>query len=131
MVLTASPSIRPSICGPPERPDAWYTNMSDSVPDAATVAAYEKLEHRFKIFGLRPWIGVRAYNAFDAFLPTDVQANLNSPLFGTYYNSEYRQLRLQFLVRVHDLAVLDAEVDAIWQAPSTLERIRSFMTSLK
>jgi len=54
------------------------------------------LEHRFKIFGLRPWIGVRAYNAFDAFLPTDVQANLNSPLFGTYYNSEYRQLRLQF-----------------------------------
>jgi len=37
----------------------------------------------------------------------------------------------QFLRRVHDLAVLDAEVDAIWQAPPTLERIRSFMTSLK
>ena len=54
------------------------------------------IEHRIKIFGLQPWIGVRAYNAFDAFLPTDVQANLNSPLFGTYYNSEYRQFRLQF-----------------------------------
>ena len=42
-----------------------------------------------------------------------------------------RQLRQRFLARVHDLAVLDAEVDAIWQAPPTLERIRSFMTSLK
>ena len=54
------------------------------------------IEHRFKIFKLQPWIGVRAYNAFDAFLPTDVQANITSPAFGTYYNSEYRQLRLQF-----------------------------------
>jgi len=53
------------------------------------------IEHRFKVFKLRPWIGVRAYNAFDAFLPMDVQNNLNSPLFGTFYNSEYRQLRLQ------------------------------------
>ena len=54
------------------------------------------VEHRFRIFGLKPWIGIRAYNAFDAFLPADVQANLNSPLFGTFYNSEYRQFRLQF-----------------------------------
>ena len=54
------------------------------------------VEHRFRVFGLKPWIGVRAYNAFDAFLPVDVQNNLNSPLFGTFYNSEYRQLRLQF-----------------------------------
>jgi len=53
------------------------------------------IEHRFRILKLQPWIGVRAYNAFSAFLPTDVQNNLNSPLFGTYYNSEYRQLRLQ------------------------------------
>jgi len=54
------------------------------------------VEHRFRIFSLRPWIGIRAYNAFDAFLPTDVQGNLGSPRFGTFYNSEYRQLRLQF-----------------------------------
>ena len=54
------------------------------------------IEHRVKIFSLRPWVGIRAYNAFDAFLPVDVQNNLNSPLFGTFYNSEYRQLRLQF-----------------------------------
>ena len=42
-----------------------------------------------------------------------------------------RQLRQRFLDRVHELAAFDAEVDAIWQAPPTLERIRSFMTSLK
>jgi hypothetical protein len=53
------------------------------------------VEHRFKIFGLEPWIGVRAYNALNAFLPVDVQANTSSPLFGSFYNSEYRQLRLQ------------------------------------
>ena len=53
------------------------------------------VEHRFRMFKLQPWIGVRAYNAFSAFLPTDVQANTSSPLFGTFYNSEYRQFRLQ------------------------------------
>jgi len=53
------------------------------------------IEHRFRLFKLQPWIGVRAYNALASFLPTDVQANLSSPAFGTYYNSEYRQLRLQ------------------------------------
>ena len=61
--------------------------------------AYARLElgveHRFKIFNLQPWIGVRAYNALNAFLPTDVQANTGSPLFGSFYNSEYRQFRLQ------------------------------------
>jgi hypothetical protein len=53
------------------------------------------IEHRFKLFKLQPWIGVRADNAFRAFLPTDVQANLGSPAFGTFYNSEYRQFRIQ------------------------------------
>jgi hypothetical protein len=53
------------------------------------------LEHRFKIFNLQPWIGVRAYNAFSSFLPTDVQSNIASPAFGSFYNSEYRQFRVQ------------------------------------
>jgi hypothetical protein len=53
------------------------------------------LEHRFVNVKWKPWIGIRAYNAFNAFLPTDVQANLASPSFGSFYNSEYRQLRLQ------------------------------------
>ena len=42
-----------------------------------------------------------------------------------------RQLRQRLLEHVHDLAGLDAEVDAIWQAPPTLERVQSFMASLK
>ena len=53
------------------------------------------LEHRFRIFKLQPWIGVRAYNAFNAFLPADVQANVSSPAFGSFYNSQFRQYRLQ------------------------------------
>jgi hypothetical protein len=53
------------------------------------------IEHRFHIFKLQPWIGVRADNALKAFLPTDVQANVASPAFGTFYNSEYRQFRIQ------------------------------------
>ena len=53
------------------------------------------IEHRFKIFKLQPWIGVRAYNALDAFLPADVQANVSSPAFGSLYNSQFRQFRLQ------------------------------------
>jgi hypothetical protein len=54
------------------------------------------VERRFRIFGREPWIGVRAENAFSAFLPADVQANISSPNFGRFYNSEYRQFRIQF-----------------------------------
>ena len=41
-----------------------------------------------------PWLGLRVANALGAFLPTDVQANLGSPDFGSFYNSEYRQFRI-------------------------------------
>jgi hypothetical protein len=53
------------------------------------------LEHRFHIFKFQPWIGVRAYNALNNFLPADVQANIASPWFGSLYNSQFRQYRLQ------------------------------------
>jgi hypothetical protein len=53
------------------------------------------VEHRFKIKKYRPWIGVRADNALSNFLPSDVQANISSPAFRTFYNSEYRQFRIQ------------------------------------
>jgi hypothetical protein len=53
------------------------------------------IEHRFKIGSHNPWIGVRILNALDSFLPTDVQNNVGSRDFGTFYNSEYRQFRLQ------------------------------------
>ena len=53
------------------------------------------LEHRFHLFKLSPWIGIRAYNALASFNPVDVQANVSSPAFGTFYNAEFRQFRLQ------------------------------------
>jgi carboxypeptidase family protein/TonB-dependent receptor-like protein len=63
-------------------------------PNYARVAL--GVERRVKILGLQPWIGIRADNAFKAFLPIDVQPNTGSPHFGTFYNSEFRQMRLQF-----------------------------------
>jgi hypothetical protein len=54
------------------------------------------IERRIRLFKFRPWVGVRADNALDAFLPNDVQANISSPAFGSLYNSEYRQFRIQF-----------------------------------
>lgn len=53
------------------------------------------IEHRFTFGKYRPWIGVRVDNALSSFLPSDVQANIASPAFGTFYNSEYRQARIQ------------------------------------
>jgi len=52
------------------------------------------LERQIKVFRLQPWLGVRVYNALDSFLPVDVQSNLGSPNFGTFYNSEYPQIRI-------------------------------------
>jgi hypothetical protein len=53
------------------------------------------VERRFRIGKYRPWIGVRADNALNSFLPVDVHANTSSPVFGQFENSEYRQFRIQ------------------------------------
>ena len=53
------------------------------------------VEHRFTLGKYRPWIGMRIENVLGSFLPADVQANITSPAFGTFYNSEYRQFRIQ------------------------------------
>ena len=50
---------------------------------------------------------------------------------GPAFRLTKRQLRLLPLARAQDLAVLDADVDAAWQAQPTLDRIRSYMDSLK
>ena len=61
-----------------------------------TVAALDlDVEHRFTSLKGKPWIGFRAYNALNRFSPSEVQANLASPAFGTFYNSAGRQIRLQ------------------------------------
>jgi hypothetical protein len=53
------------------------------------------IEHHFTGLKWKPWIGLRFYNAFASFIPTDVQNNLSSPAFGSFYNSEIQQIRLQ------------------------------------
>ena len=50
---------------------------------------------------------------------------------GPAFRLTKRQLRLLSLARAEDLAVLDADVDAAWQAPPALDRIRSYLAALK
>ena len=52
------------------------------------------IERRVTIGRWQPWLGIRAINALNSFLPADVQANITSPAFGSFYNSEYRQFRI-------------------------------------
>ncbi len=52
-------------------------------------------ERKFNALKWRPWIGFRIYNALNSFIPLDVQSNVSSPAFGSFYNSEIRQIRLQ------------------------------------
>jgi hypothetical protein len=63
------------------------------LPDTALVDL--TVERRVKIFGIEPWIGVRAYNALNRFHPAEVQRNTSAPDFGALYNSRPRQIRLQ------------------------------------
>jgi hypothetical protein len=87
----------------------WRTGLPYSVVDEALdfvgarnaerFPTYVRLEmgveHRIRLFRLRPWVGVRVDNALNAWLPQDVQSNIASPAFRTFYNSEYRQFRIQ------------------------------------
>jgi hypothetical protein len=63
------------------------------LPDTALVDLM--VERRVRIFGMEPWIGVRAYNALNRFHPAEVQRNTSAPDFGGFYNSRPRQIRLQ------------------------------------
>jgi hypothetical protein len=87
----------------------WRTGMPYSIVDESLDIVGERnrlrlpnrlrldlgVEHRFMFLKWKPWIGLRAYNALNSFLPADVQANIGSPHFGSFYNSDYRRLRLQ------------------------------------
>jgi len=51
-------------------------------------------ERRITVAKVHPWLGLRVSNALNSFLPADVQSNLGSPAFGSFYNSEYRLFRI-------------------------------------
>jgi hypothetical protein len=57
------------------------------------------IEHRFRFGRLQPWLGFVVVNVFNNFSPEDVQRNIASPYFGTFYSSPVRQIR--FTVHFH------------------------------
>ncbi len=57
------------------------------------------VEHRFRVGRFQPWLGFVIINALNTFSPEDVQRNIASPNFGTFYGSPVRQVR--FTVRFH------------------------------
>jgi hypothetical protein len=66
-------------------------------PTRRTIDA--SIEHRFRLGRLQPWLGLVVVNAFNTSNPEDVQRNIASPLFGTFYSSPVRQVR--FTVHFH------------------------------
>ena len=53
------------------------------------------IERKVKFFKWRPFVGLRVYNLLNSFVPTEVQANLSSAAFGSFYNSQPRRFRVQ------------------------------------
>ena len=66
-------------------------------PRKATMDA--SVEHRFRIGRFEPWFGFVILNALNTFSPEDVQRNIASPNFGTFFSSPVRQIR--FTVHFH------------------------------
>ena len=54
-------------------------------------------DRRLAFGRIHPWLGLRVANALNSFLPADVQANISSPAFGSFYNSVYREYRIHVL----------------------------------
>jgi len=52
-------------------------------------------ERRLTVAKFHPWLGLRISNALNSFLPADVQANVDSPAYGSFYNSVYREYRIR------------------------------------
>jgi hypothetical protein len=71
-----------------------YVGLRDALRFPSYVRLEAGLERKVKILKFQPWIGVRVWNALNSFLPVDVQSNLGSTHFDTFYNSEYRQVRI-------------------------------------
>jgi len=61
-----------------------------------TVASVDVgVERRMTFMKWKPWIGVRVFNLLNRFNPAEVQNNITSPAFGSFYNSYPRQFRIQ------------------------------------
>jgi hypothetical protein len=72
---------------------AGARNQAYHLPTVALVDV--GVERKVKFFRWRPFVGLRVYNALNAFAPSEVQANLSSAAFGSFYNSQPRRFRVQ------------------------------------
>jgi hypothetical protein len=86
----------------------WRNGLPYSIVDDAIEFVGARNDHRFPTYvrldagfdrriaigRLHPWLGVRVSNALNSFLPADVQADIGSPAFGSFYNSVYREYRI-------------------------------------
>lgn len=52
------------------------------------------VERRFRVGRFEPWIGLVFINVLNLFNPSDVQRNIASPQFGSFFSSPIRQIRL-------------------------------------
>jgi hypothetical protein len=57
------------------------------------------IQREVPVLRWRPWIGVTIRNVFDAFVPSEVQRNIDSPQYGTFFNSRPRQLNVTVRIR--------------------------------
>jgi hypothetical protein len=61
---------------------------------------FDKLASKLGSVGkLRPWIGFTLFNALNTNLPAEVQSNLGSENYGSFYNSPLRQFRISVRFR--------------------------------
>jgi hypothetical protein len=57
------------------------------------------IQREVPILRWRPWIGVTIRNVFDAFVPTEVQRNVDSLQYGTFFNSRPREVNVTVRIR--------------------------------
>lgn len=80
----------------PDEDYAGPRNTAGRFPDATLVDV--AVERRFRVAKWRPWIGLGVVNLLDDFVPRDVQAHVEAPDYGAFYDSPPRRLR--FFVRL-------------------------------
>jgi hypothetical protein len=71
-------------------------NQGGRFPALATVDL--SLQRPFRIHGVKTRIGVRVFNALNRFNPRDVMNNVDSPLFGSFFNPIPRSFGLNFWI---------------------------------
>ncbi len=71
-------------------------NQGGRFPALATLDL--SVQRPFKVHGVKTRVGVKVFNALNRFNPRDVMNNVNSPVFGSFYNPIPRSFGLNFWI---------------------------------